>query len=366
MAVFGEMTFDITDRLSVTAGARWFDVEMEKTYWVELPAGRRTPSGQLLNGDATDKHGCLLSDAPCNAGDSDNPADDGFNRPDSSDQDTAIKISAQYSFNDDVMAYALYSEGFRPGGVNRNRGAPRLAPQYNADFLKNYEFGLRSTFADGKVMANVTAFFQDWDDYQLEVVDPSNIPCNVDPTPPCGQPWQKGVANVGNASSDGVEIHLEARPNDKFSIRANATFLDAKLNETPPGLDDVSAGSKLPFAPDFKGSIYARYDAGAPFLVGDDSYFQLSYTHVDDSLNQVQETVGGNAPQIVMEAYQTMGAKFGVIGDGWELNLFIDNLTDERGQLYHDITDFETFWGRQRTAVIRPREFGIRFFREWQ
>ena len=128
----------------------------------------------------------------------------------------------------------------------------------------------------------------------------------------------------------------------------------------------VFAGSKLPFAPDFKGSIYARYDAGAPFLVGDDSYFQVSFTHVDDSLNQVQETVGGNAPQIVMEAYQTMSAKFGVTGEGWELNLFIDNLTDERGQLYHDITDFETFWGRQRTAVIRPREFGSRFFREWQ
>jgi outer membrane receptor protein involved in Fe transport len=367
MAAFGEMTFDITDQFSVTAGARWFDVEMEKTYWVELPGGRRTPSGQLLNGDATDKHGCLFDAAPCNPGDSDNPADTGFNQPNSSDQDTAIKLSAQFSFNDDVMAYALYSEGFRPGGVNRNRGAPKLPPQYGADFLTNYEVGLRSTWADGRLQANITAFFQEWDDYQLEVVDPSNIPCAVDPTPPCGQPWQKGVANVGNASSDGVEIQLEARPTDGLSIRANATFLDAQIDEEPPGLDDVFAGSKLPFAPDFKGSLYARYSWDSSVLpAGEQTYLQLAFTHVDDSLNQVQEISGGNAPQMVMEGYQTVGMKFGINGEDWELNFFGNNLFDERGQLYHDVTDFEPFWGRQRTAIIRPREFGIRFFKEWQ
>jgi outer membrane receptor protein involved in Fe transport len=308
-----------------------------------------------------------VADAPCNPGDSDNPADDGFSRPNSSDQDTAVKVSAQFSFNDDVMAYALYSEGFRPGGVNRNRGAPKLPPQYGADFLKNYEFGLRSTWADGRFQANITAFFQDWDDYQLEVVDPSNIPCAVDPTPPCGQPWQKGVANVGNASSDGVEIHIEAIPTDGLSIKANATFLDAKIEEEPPGLDDVFAGSKLPFAPDFKGSLYARYTWNAAALPGgEETYLQFSFTHTDDSLNQVQEISGGNAPQIVMEAYQTVGLKFGVSGEDWELNFFGNNLFDERGQLYHDVTDFEPFWGRQRTAIIRPREFGVRFFKEWQ
>jgi hypothetical protein len=67
-----------------------------------------------------------------------------------------------------------------------------------------------------------------------------------------------------------------------------------------------------------------------------------------------------------MEAYQTTGVKFGVVGDSWEANLFINNAGDERGQLYHDVTDFEPFWGRQRTSVIRPREIGVRFYKSWQ
>ena len=41
------------------------------------------------------------------------------------------------------------------------------------------------------------------------------------------------------------------------------------------------------------------------------------------------------------------------------------DLTDERGQLYHDTTDFETFFGRSRVSVIRPREYGVRFVKFW-
>ena len=366
LAAFGEATFDLTEKFSVTAGLRWFEVDQEKTYYVELPFGRRTPSGQLLNGDAADSHGCLVTQAPCNASDSDNPADTGFNQPNSTDSDTAIKLSVQYALTDDKMIYALYSEGFRPGGTNRNRGAPRLSPSYNSDFLKNYEFGLRSQWADGRLQANVTAFFQDWENYQVEVVDPSNIPCAVDPTPPCGQPWQKGVLNAGDAGSDGVEIHIEAQPTDGLSLRANATFLDAEIKSEVLGLEAVGPGSELPFAPDFKGSLYAQYNWPTSFLGSDESYIQYNFSHVGDSLNQVQAFVGGNAPQMVMESFETMGLKFGVVGESWEANIFINNLTDERGQLYHDVTDFEPFWGRQRTSIIRPRELGVRFFKSWE
>jgi hypothetical protein len=86
-------------------------------------------------------------------------------------------------------------------------------------------------------------------------------------------------------------------------------------------------------------------------------------------VNQVQEipveVFGANAPQITMESYETIGLKYGIVGSDWEANLFMNNVTDERGQLYHDVTDFEPFWGRQRTSVIRPREYGIRFTKHW-
>ena len=364
-AVFGEGTFDVTDNFSVTAGVRWFEVEMDKIYWVDNPAGRRTPALPDLNGDGVDRHGCILTDAPCLI-DTDNPADIGITTPNSDADDTAVKLSLQYRFNDDHNIYALFSEGFRPGGANRNRGAPKLPEAYSADFLTNYEFGARTTWADGRLQANLTMFFQEWEDYQLEVVDPSNVPCSDDPTPPCGQPWQKGIFNAGNAQSDGIELHVEAAPTDRLAIRANATWLDSEVKSENPLLPDIRAGARLPFAPEFKGSVYAQYNWPTSIFGSSESFVQLQFSHVGSSVNQVQETVGGNAPQMTMQAYQTTAIKFGMAGDDWEANLFINNAGDERGQLYHDITDFEPFWGRQRTSVIRPREIGLRFFKSWQ
>lgn len=369
VAVFGEGTFHFTDTFSVTAGARWFEVESNKIYYVENPGGRRTPSGQFLNGDAAGKLGCLFADAPCNADDSDNPADDGFNRIDSKDDDVAIKATAQWNFSEDKMVYALYSEGFRPGGVNRNRGAPALPPGYNADFLINNEFGFKTQWADGRLQVNGVFFFQDWDDYQIEVVDPSNNPCDpVTPVQPCGQPWQKGVTNVGNAESDGFEMQLTAQPTAGLTLRANATWLNSEITEEVPGLDGLGPGSKLPFAPEFKGSIYAQYNWETSFLGSEESFFQYTFAHVGESLNQVQALTlaDGPAPQMEMDAYQVSGIKYGLIGSDWEASIFVNNLADERGELYHDVTDFDVFFGRQRTSVIRPREIGIRFYKSWE
>jgi len=265
------------------------------------------------------------------------------------------------------MIYALFSEGFRAGGVNRNRGAPKLNPTYGADFLTNYEFGLKSQWVDGRLQFNAVAFFQSWDDYQVEVVDPSNVPCAVDPTPPCGQPWQKGVLNAGNATSDGVEIQLEALPTDQLLLRLNATFLNAEVDSDVAGLDGVGKGSPLPFAPDFKGSLYSQYNWPVSLFGSEEAFVQFQYSYVTDSLNQVQALTlaDGPAPQMVMGTYDVSSLKFGLTGEDWEANLFVNNLGDERGELYHDVTDFEPFFGRQRTSVIRPREIGIRFYKSW-
>ncbi len=368
-AIFGEGTFDLTDNLSFTAGVRWFEVDQKKTYFVELPAGRRTPALPDLNGDGVDKHACLISDGPC-VNDTDNPNDIGITSPDSKDSDTATKFSVQYRFSDDNNVYALFSEGFRPGGTNRNRGAPKLPAGYRPDFLTNIEFGARTTWVDGKLRANLTVFFQEWEDYQLEVVDPSNIGCAIDPTPPCGQPWQKGIFNAGDAESNGVELHLEGAPTDSFTVRANMTWLDATVKSENELVPEIKAGDRLPFAPEFKGSLYMQQNWETSFLNTQESFLQFTLTHVGSSLNQVTgdpyEALSVNAPQMTMKSYETLALKYGIVGEGWEANIFVSNLTDERGELYHDVTDFEPFWGRQRTSVIRPREVGVRFYKSWQ
>ena len=365
LAVFGELTFNLGDHWAITGGARWFEVDQTKTYYVELPKGRRTPAGTMLSGDATDKHGCLFTDAPCNGVDSDNPADEGFSQPDATDDDVAVKLSVQWTPNEDLMFYGLYSEGFRPGGTNRNRGAPKLPQAYGPDFLENYELGMKATMANGRMNLSVTAFFQDWVDYQLEVVDPSNIPCAVDPEPPCGQPWQKGVLNAGNAHSDGIEVVIDALPTDQFKLQLNAVFLESELDNDVPGIDGAGKGSKLPFAPEIKASLLAQYNWPMDIAGSDEGFFQFQFSHTGESLNQVQAFEDGPTPQIPQEAYNWASVRFGIQGSSWEANVFINNLTDERGQLYHDVSDFEPFFGRQRTSIIRPREFGVRFIKYW-
>ena len=365
MAVFGELTFDLGEHWSITGGARWFEVDQTKTYSVELPQGRRTPAGTMLNGDATDKHGCLFADAPCNPFDSDNPADEGFSQPDATDDDVAVKLSVQWTPNEDLMFYGLYSEGFRPGGTNRNRGAPKLPQAYGADFLENYEVGMKATMANGRMNLSVTAFFQDWVDYQLEVVDPSNIPCAIDPEPPCGQPWQKGVLNAGSAHSDGFEVVIDALPTDQFKLQLNAVFLESELDDDVPGIDGAGKGSQLPFAPEIKASLMAQYNWPMNIAGSDEGFFQFQFSHTGESLNQVQAFEGGATPQITQEAYNWASVRLGIQGSSWEANIFVNNLTDERGQLYHDVSDFEPFFNRQRTSIIRPREFGVRFIKYW-
>ncbi len=374
LAVFGEATFHVTDKFSVTAGARWFDVEQTKEYLVDNPGGRRTTAIPNLSGDATGRKGCLVPDAPCNPNDTDNPNDIGVNFINSSDDDIAIKVGLQYDINEDVMIYGLYSEGFRAGGVNRNRGAPRLPQTYGADFLENYEFGMKGSFANGRMNVSATFFFQDWVDYQLEVVDPSNTPCGPNVPEPCGQPWQKGVLNAGNAHSDGFEISIDALPTDQFKLQLNATVLESELDDEVPGVDAVGRGSKLPFAPEFKASMLAQYNWPMNVAGSNEGFFQFQFSHVGDSLNQVQaypfidsegDIQGTHTPQIKQEAYNWSSVRIGLIGSSWEANLFINNLTDERGQLYHDVSDFEPFFGRQRTSIIRPREYGVRFVKFW-
>ncbi|GIS40758.1 MAG: hypothetical protein Ct9H90mP13_06040 [Pseudomonadota bacterium] len=69
------------------------------------------------------------------------------------------------------MVYGLYSEGYRPGGVNRGRStAPFYPDVYESDYLENTEIGLKTVLMDGNMQLNVTYFSMDWNNYQLEVV----------------------------------------------------------------------------------------------------------------------------------------------------------------------------------------------------
>ena len=337
-AVFGEVVWHITDRWDLTGGARYFDQKMDEAYFVELPRF--------------------------------NPTDDGVSHPSSHEKGWVPKFSLAYNATDNNMFYALYSEGFRPGGTNRGRGDPFFPTQYDSDKLKNFEIGTKNTLANGRVRLNATYFNMKWKDYQLEVVDPSNRPCgseNAPPEPNCGQPWQKVVANVGNAKSQGVEVQFDWAATENFTIGVNATWLDAKLTDDVEIGVLVPAGSRLPLSPKWKGSAYAQYDWDVDWFGGSSTWLRLQWSYTGNMLNQVEPLTidDGPAPQIKQPSYNIGDLRWGLDHGHWSMQLYINNLTDERAVLFANPYEMDYFFGRSRVTVNRPREFGIRWIQRF-
>jgi outer membrane receptor protein involved in Fe transport len=331
-AVFGEVTWHITDKWDFTAGYRYFDRDMDKQYYVELPKYNLTPAG--------------VSIAP------------------GSDTDGVPKFSLAYQINDNSMVYALYSEGFRPGGTNRNRGNPFLPTLYDADKLNNYELGWKNTLMDGRMRLNLTYFSMEWEDYQLEVVDPSNQACGSEGAPPepnCSQPWQKVVSNAGNATSNGLEVQWDFNINENWSLGANATWLDATLDQDVQVTVLVPKGSRLPLSPEFKASAYAQYEWGVSWGAIDRSSLRLQWSYTDDMLNTIEPVPDSATPQILQPSYNIGDLTWAMFSPNWDLQVFVKNITDERAMLFADTAEFDYFYGRSRVTVNRPREFGVRW-----
>jgi outer membrane receptor protein involved in Fe transport len=352
-AVFGNFNYDFNEKWSAEVGLRYFDQEMDRTYYVDKPfivAPGVWP-------DVTEPKG--------------------------GNADFVPKVALTYRLDEEKMVYALYSEGFRAGGANRNRVAEELTffpLVYEPDKLKNFEVGTKTRWADGRMQLNATLFFGQWDNYQIETLDPSFQPCQAgqsSDTDPCGQPFQVVVANVGDAEQTGVEMELKAAPDDNWDLGLNLTYVQAETSEefTVSRADDdgnpipVPKGSRLPNVPELKYSVFAQYTWPVNFGGSSDAYIRAQYTYQDDSLNQLEayeavplESARG---QFVQPSYGIADLRAGLRNEAWALELFVNNATDERAVLYDDDLFFEPFFGQRRVTTNRPREYGLRFSYNW-
>lgn len=310
-AAFGELTYTAFDDWAFTVGARWFDHERDRRYFVAQP------------------HGRIAQDQ--------NPVE--------SESDITYKFSVSYRIDDEKMVYGLYSEGYRHGGRNIVRPGAVLPADYEADFLQNYELGLKSQWAEGRLRANVTAFHMVWDDYQLGVVDPGPL-------------FAVMVINFGNAEIDGVELDLNIVPFDGLNFSVNALALNAETTSSN-ALIGIDGGARLPVSPERKLSTSLQYTF-QDLVFDANPYVRIGYSYHGDSLNSVECNTADCDPAEVQPSYQIADFKAGLEADGWEVNLFVDNLTDERARLA--VLDFVP-GGIVR--VNRPREYGVGFTYRW-
>ena len=375
IAAFGEVSWHINDDWELTVGGRYFERENTNYYFVNHPGG------------------------PNFAGEPDNTSGDRAyrlahnGRPEGrkgTENQFVPKLSLSYNLSDDKMVYGLYTRGVRQGGVNRSRGDPFFPNNYDSDIMDNYEIGYKSSFANGKGRLNVTVYNMEWSDYQLQLVDPTDPPCedsNGNPLLPegdfaipgvCGQPWQTLIANAGDAHIDGVNVELDYAASDRWLFGMNYEVMEAETDTSADldgdGINDLVAGLKLPLVPDSKASAWIEYRQPTRLLGADQFFIRTQWSYTGESLNILEPIAETDPnPQHKTPAYTIGDLRAGLVGEDWQFDVFIDNLTDERAIYTRQTGLFE--WAAAQTAegrahhqtlfVSRPLEFGIRYMKRW-
>jgi len=323
-ALFGEVSFDLTQNLTGTLGMRAFQTENSLRGFFGFGAGFSGTTGEAACfGPPT------LANEPCT------------NLDKSTEESGELyRANLQWRIDDDRMVYATYSEGFRPGGINR-RGT---LPPYSADFLDNYEIGWKTDWANGRLRWNGAAFFERWEDFQFAFLGASGL---------------TEIQNAGDAEIRGVETDLQWIPIDGLYITAAATWLDSEL--TNAVIADTVEGTPLPVAPDVKFDMTARYE----FPVGAwDAFVQGGASYVGERSIDIRQTEAALIGDL--DSYWTVDIAAGVERDGWRLSGFIDNLFDERGVTgrYTECA-IGTCFGEPYDVVIRPLTVGVRIGRRF-
>jgi outer membrane receptor protein involved in Fe transport len=381
-AVFGELTWHATDKIDVNIGARSFDRTNTQWYIVNHPGGDGV-AGYPDPAVAEVQEYRLAQQALGKIGLETTRGRTG------NDKEFIPKISVKYNLNDESMIYGLFTKGYRPGGVNRSRGDPFFPNAYGPDIMENREFGYKSSFADGRGRLNIIGYDMEWSEYQLEQVDPSQVPCDANgnatdfggpdvapsvKTPGvCGQPWQNLVANTGEATIKGLNLEMDYRVNERLSLGFNMEWKEAETGADPTGI--VEAGLQLPLSADTKGAFWMDYTWEASQWGSNYGFMRFQYSKQGAIWNNLD---GGNPassmnPRQRVPGYAIADARIGLQGDDWEVSVFVNNLLDERAAYTYSGGQF--LWGMGSSAdgvdhhqlvyTNRPREIGIRYTQSW-
>tara|TARA_B110000977_G_scaffold4931_1_gene7092 strand:+ start:352 stop:2574 length:2223 start_codon:yes stop_codon:yes gene_type:complete len=277
-AFFGEMTYDLNDIWSITAGARYTeeDKELYSRSWAILDFANRLAENL---------------DAATNVG-----------SPTFSDDNTSYRVVLQREF-DKGMLYTSFATGFRSGGFfNRGSTESELLP-YQSEEVESFEIGMRSNPTDNSQL-NVTYFSTDYTDKQVQVIVPGDDPV-------CG----KGTAadgvtcsftrNAGQVSMDGIEIEAALMPTENLTLRAAIGTLDGGYDKYDYDGVDISDKAYLMYAPEFTASLVAEYTTE---ISGGSLTVTGSFSHKDEVYTQAAwatyDPITG--PEVVIESFETV------------------------------------------------------------
>lgn len=277
-AAYGQMTYDLTDRVSLAGGVRY----TKETKDFDADGFIKTGPQAIRGGTPSGSPAFSFSD------------DLSFNH-------TSYRLAADFAVSDDALLYASYSTGYRSGGFNG--GARSLAEvsalPFDEETVDTAEIGLKSTWIDGRVRVNAAYFMSDFENLQEASLRASD-----------------GFStDTDDAEISGVEIEASAHIIDGFIIGAQMGTLDSELDST---------GNRVKNTPELSYTLSASYErevssGGTFFASGSWSYEDSYFTNVD------------NQAEVVIPEHDNLDLKIGYRfpNDRWEVELAAKNVLEE-------------------------------------
>jgi outer membrane receptor protein involved in Fe transport len=342
LGVFGEANFDIVpDLWTVTLGARYYDVETDLT-------GAATPGFGGKDND-TSNSATPSAFAPTSHNLTEKFSVAGDAGIDKAEADgTIVKLGLSYTPDANKLYFATYSEGFRPGILNRPGGASPDNSDYavpfgvDTDEMKNYEFGWKITSDNRRLRFNGSAFFVQIEKMQTTIFDPSIANLFFS-------------ENAADAEVVGVEGDITYIPENMSNLTLTGAFslLDTEVTKVLVPTEDVDEGASLAYAPEMQFNIRARYewDFGGGLM----AHVMPSIVYTDE---QYSDIIKINRDKI--DSYTMVNISAGVSADNWSGEIYVDNATDEYAELARNyVNDVE------RVTPARPLTIGVRFARDF-
>ena len=342
IAVFGEVSFDITDAFALTVGGRWYDFEESRRFYT---------GGLFANGDDQ----------------TDTTTSDGF----------TPRVMASFDLNDAVTLNAQVSEGFRLGGVNDPLNATLCEgsdldtfgsfQSYDDETMWNYEAGIKSGFGNG-VTFNAAVFYS-----EIE---------NLQATLDAGSCSSRVSFNVPKSHTSGVEFELGASPTDSLYFSLAGSILEAEFDSTVVDGDGnviggLETGNRLASVPDFQIAASGSWYIPVEMFGGSEYFVSATIHHVGDRITQPSDQTPGageftsglpfggatgdetTSVDLLLDPYTIVNLTTGIEKDDWSAVLYIHNVGDENANLSFD----RERGGRARLGfrTNKPRTIGITF-----
>jgi iron complex outermembrane receptor protein len=306
-ALFFDTTIDLTDSLSLSAGLRYTDEEIEHDtiFFYDEPAA----GNPLLPGFPTSN--------------------------DTSFDNISGRLVLDYRVNDDLMLYGGVTTGFKSGGIQSTSDGTSL---YDEETLLSYEAGFKSTLAGGRLRFNGTAFLYDYEDLQVfafVIIDGIGF---------------STISNAADAQIYGAEFELQWLPVDNLFINLGMGLLDTEYEDFVIPAGDFS-GNSITMSPELTFNGLVQYDV--PLGDMGTVTLQTDFNYQDEVYFDAQ-----NNPLLKEDAYWLWNARVAwkSADERWEVAAYGRNLGDEEYMVYaFDLS----FFGFNEEMIGTPRAYGV-------